>query len=226
MGTRIQSVAGDMPKSMIPVAGRPFIEHQLELLRRNRLTDVLLLIGYRGDMIREHIGDGSSWGVHVTYVQEPPDALLGTGGALVHALPYLEEQFLTLYGDSYLPVDYQALMQWYEQRQDPAVMSVFRNEGQWDQSNVRVDGDRVVFYSKSAKPGEADHIDYGLSVFTRAVMASYADRPYPLDLAVIRSDLVWQGRLTAYPVAQRFYEIGKPEGLAELEAYLTEGKAR
>lgn len=225
LGTRIQSVAGDLPKSMITVAGRPFIEHQLDLLRRNGLTHVLLLIGYRGELIQAHVGDGSAWGVHVTYVREEENALLGTGGALIQALPYLEDRFLTLYGDSYLPVDYQSLIRWYTAQRRPAVMSVFRNEGQWDASNVRIDGDRVVFYSKSAKQGEADHIDYGLSIFTREIIGAYADRPMPLDLAVIQRDLVERELLAAYPVTQRFYEIGKPEGLAELEAYLASGGA-
>ncbi len=223
MGTRIQSVAGDLPKSMIPVAGRPFIEHQLELLRVNGLSQVLLLTGYRGELIQQHVGDGSRWGMRVTYVQEDPDALLGTGGALVHALPHLEARFVTLYGDSYLPVDFQSMIAWYDGQDCPAVMSVFRNEGQWDRSNVRVEAGRVVHYSKASKPGEADHIDYGLSLFTREIMESYAHHSMPLDLAVIQGDLVARGLLAAYPVTQRFYEIGKPEGLAELEAYLTSG---
>ena len=220
MGTRIKSVAGDLPKAMIPVGGRPFLEHQFELLRGNGLSRVLLLVGYRGEMIGEYVGDGSRWGMEVEVVQEDPGALLGTGGALVKAAGRLDEVFLTLYGDSYLPVDYRAMVSWYRGQSCPAVMSVFRNEGQWDHSNVRVAGERVVFYSKQAKAGEADHIDYGLSVFTREIVLRYADRGMPLDLAVIQGDLVARGELAAYRVNERFYEIGKPEGLAELEGFL------
>jgi NDP-sugar pyrophosphorylase family protein len=220
MGTRIASVAGDLPKALIPVAGRPFLHHQVELLRRNGVEDVVLLVGYRGELIEADIGDGSRFGLRVCYRHEPPGALKGTGGALVQALDVLPETFLLLYGDSYLPVDYRALVAWYRGQKRPAVMSVFRNAGQWDASNVCIDGDRVVYYDKKAPPGAAEYIDYGLSVFTREVIARYAAAALPLDLAVVQRDLVTSGELAAYEVTQRFYEIGKPEGWAELDALL------
>ena len=221
MGTRIQSVAGDLPKALIPVAGKPFILHQLELLKRNGLDELLLLIGFRGDMIKDLLDDGTKYNVKITYVQENPNALLGTGGALVHALDHIAETFLLMYGDSYLPVDYQAMIRWYQQQPCPAVMSVFRNEGQWDASNVRIHDGRVVYYDKKAPPGAADFIDYGLSIFTRDTLAAYRTRAMPLDLAVVQSDLVQAGQLAAYEVKERFYEIGKPEGWRELDELLS-----
>jgi len=220
MGTRIKSVAGNLPKALIPVAGRPFIRHQLELLRRNDLVNVLLLVGYRGDLIERELGDGSSIGFNITYVHEQPDRLLGTGGAILNALDHLADEFMIMYGDSYLPVDYQAMIQWYKSQKRPAVMSVFKNHGQWDSSNVRIGNDRVIYYDKKAKPGDADYIDYGLSILTKNIMRRYLQHPVPLDLAVILSDLVASDQLAAYEVTQRFYEIGKPEGLAELDALL------
>jgi len=222
MGTRIQSVAGNLPKAMIPVAGRPFILHQLDLLKRSGIDQVLLLVGYRGDMISDLLGDGSQLGFSIEYVHEKPDALLGTGGALVNAVDKLMPEFLLMYGDSYLPVDYRAMIEWYHNQQRPSVMSVYRNHGQWDASNVRIDGDYVVYYDKKAPPGSADFIDYGLSIFQRNIIASYRNHPMPLDLAVIQSDLVRAGQLAAYEVHDRFYEIGKPSGLAELDALLKE----
>lgn len=226
LGTRLRGVApADTPKVLVPVAGRPFIEHQFDLLRSCGVTRVLLCIGHFGGKVRAHVGDGARFGLQVAYAEEDPAHLLGTGGALVHALPGLEPQFLVMYGDSYLPVDVAAFARWFEGAGVPAAMSVFRNEGQWDASNTRIAGERVVFYSKQAKQGEADYIDYGLSAYRRIVLERYAAQPPPLDLAQIQSDLVQRHELGAYVVTQRFYEIGKPEGWVELDQVLRRGGA-
>lgn len=224
LGTRLRDVAPpDTPKILVPVAGRPFIEHQFDLLRACGVARVLLCIGHFGQKVRAHVGDGSRFGMDVAYAEEDPARLMGTGGALVHALPQLEPQFLVMYGDSYLPVDFAAFARWFEGAGCPAAMTVYRNAGRWDASNTRVDGGRVVFYSKRAQPGEADCIDYGLSAYRRAVIERYAGRPMPLDLAQVQSDLVASREMGAYLVTQRFYEIGKPEGWAELDGMLKRG---
>lgn len=220
MGTRIASVARGLPKSLIPVAGRPFIEHQLERLAACGLRDVLLLVGAGGDRIETHVGDGSRWGMRAAYSREAPDRLLGTGGALVNALPHLADSFLVMYGDSYLTVDYRAVCRAFEASACPALMTVHRNEGRWDASNTRIEGGRVTFYSKRARPGEAAWIDYGLTAFRRAVLEERSGAPMPLDMARILGDLVAAGRVAAFETPDRFYEIGKPEGLAELDSLL------
>lgn len=224
LGTRLQSMAPDTPKALVPVAGRPFVEHQFELLRRNGLREVLLCVGHFGEKIVAHCGDGARFGLKVSYVQEDPKRLLGTGGALVNALPAIAPEFVTMYGDSYLPVDYQDFVAACRAQKRPAVMSVFRNGGQWDASNTRVEGERVTFYSKKAAPGECDFIDYGLTYFQRAVIEGYRHRPLPLDMATIQGDLVERGGMGAWEAPVRFYEIGKPEGLAELDVFLRERK--
>ncbi len=221
LGTRLRSVAADIPKVLVPVAGRPFIEHQFALLRQAGFRRVLLSIGHLGDHVRAHVGDGSRWGMEVAYAEEDPARLLGTGGALVNALPLLEPSFLVMYGDSYLPVDYAAFARWFLASGRAGAMTVYRNEGKWDASNTRIADGRVVFYSKKAKPGEADYIDYGLSAFRREVIARYAAVTPPLDLAVVMGDLVTQEAMGAYEVRERFYEVGKPEGWAELDALLS-----
>lgn len=224
LGTRLRSVAPDLPKSLVPVAGRPFVEHQFDLLRKNGLQDVLLCVGFHGDRVQKHVGDGSAFGMRVRYSYEDPAQLLGTGGALLNALPHLREMFFVLYGDSYLPTDYQAVLRAFELSDRPAMMCVYRNEGQWDSSNVKVEGGTVVFYSKAAAVGEANYIDYGLSAYRKSVIQLYAGVTLPLDLGRMQEDLVRRGEVAAFDVKERFYEIGKPEGLAELEALL--GKPR
>ena len=223
MGTRIAAVARGLPKALLPVAGRPFIEHQFERLAACGLRDVLLCTGSGGDRIEAHVGDGARWGVRVAYSREAPDRLLGTGGALVHALPHLAGSFLVMYGDSYLTVDYRAVVRAFEASGGPALMTVYRNEGRWDASNTRVEGGRVTFYSKQAKPGEAAWIDYGLTAFRRDVIEERSGAPMPLDMARILGDLVAAGRVAAFETPDRFYEIGSPAGLAELDAAIRSG---
>lgn len=223
MGTRLKSMFAHLPKALVPVAGRPFIEHQFSLLRRQGFTRILICVGFGADQISRHVGTGRGFGVDVTFSHEDSSRLLGTGGALVNALPLLEKEFLVLYGDSFLPTDYNVIAKTFRRVGKPALMSVYRNQGKWDKSNTRVDGDLVTFYSKAAAPGEADCIDYGLSGFQRSVIEAAREVTLPLDLATILQDLVSRGEMGACVVRDRFYEIGKPEGLSELDALLREG---
>jgi MurNAc alpha-1-phosphate uridylyltransferase len=222
LGTRLGTVASNVPKALVPVAGRPFVEHQLELFRLHNLDQILFCTGHLGEMIERHVGDGSKFGVSAMYSREAPESLLGTAGALVNALPQLAEEFLVIYGDSYLPTDLRAFVEWSRLSGSPAAMTVFHNAGQWDKSNVRVAGRKVVFYSKDAPVGECDFIDYGLSYFKRAVIESYFGSPLPLDLGFVHRQLVAKGLLDAFEVSERFYEVGTPKGVDELGKYLAE----
>ena len=220
LGTRLKEISEGRPKAMMIVNGRPFIEYQLEQLADLELTNILMLIGYGGEMLRSHVGDGSKWGVTVDYVQEDPSALLGTGGAIINAMPKLEDEFMTLYGDSYLPVDFRDVIAHYRGRDVPYLMTVYKNDGLWDASNTRIDGDWVTYYNKKAVPGEADYIDYGMSIIRKEVMQRYAAEPLPLDMARIQSELVASHEMGALKVTERFYEIGKPSALLEFEDWI------
>lgn len=220
LGTRLKAVAGNLPKALVPVAGRPFIEHQLELLRKNGCDDVLLCIGYKGEMIEEYLGDGAAFGLKISYSKESSARLLGTGGALINAFPLLHDRFMVLYGDSYLPTDYSRIGRVFAARNPLALMCVYRNENRWDRSNVQIEGHAVVFYSKKVGDKQLKYIDYGLSVYKKSVIEAYLHVALPLDLAQIQEELVGRRLMEAYVVKERFYEIGQPAGLAELEKYL------
>src|SRR5215469_7624199 len=137
LGTRVAALAPSVPKALIPVAGEPFAAHQLSLLSRGGIRRVVYCIGHRGDAIRDFVGQGDRWGLEVSYVEDG-DTLLGTAGALRRALDAgaLDPAFFVLYGDSYLPIDYQAAWDAFVQAGTPALLTVFRNEGRWDTSNV------------------------------------------------------------------------------------------
>lgn len=222
IGSRLRDVSAGRPKILVPVAGRPFVEWQFDLLRRSGVRDVLLCVGHAAGQIEAHVGDGTRFGIQVHFSRENPAALLGTGGALVNALPMLAARFLVLYGDSYLPIDYQKFSGAFTACGLPAMMSVFRNEGRWDHSNVRVERGRVTLYDKHALPGEADCIDYGLIGMTRRVIEEHTKDTMPLDLATVLGNLVRRGDVAAWVAPCRFYEIGRPEGLAELSRHLAE----
>ena len=218
LATRLRPITEKIPKSLVPVAGRPFLAHQLELLHARGIRHAVLCIGYLGEMIQRDFGDGSAFGVRLDYSFDGPK-LLGTGGALKRALPLLGDEFFVLYGDSYLPVEYRPIAEFFRRSGKPGCMTVYHNEGRYDTSNVVYHDGEIAVYDKKNRRPEMRHIDYGLSLFKSSVFASYsADQPF--DLAEVMGKLVGERQLAGYEVPERFYEMGSPAGLAELETLL------
>ncbi len=222
MATRLRPITSKIPKSLVPIAGRPFLVHQLELLRSRGIQRVVLCVGHLGEMIRAEVGDGAAFGVQVEYSFDGP-ALLGTGGAIKRALALLGPEFFVLYGDSYLPLDYRAVAEFFQRSGKLGCMTVFRNEGRYDTSNVVFRDGEIVVYDKKARLPEMQHIDYGLSLFKAAAFAGFP-AAQPFDLAGVMMRLVAEKQLAGYEVPERFYEIGSPAGLAELEALLQQSR--
>jgi len=207
-----------VPKSLVDVGGRPFAVEQLELLRRNGLAEIVFCLGHLGEQVEAALGDGRAWGVRLRYVYDGAQ-LLGTGGALLRALPLLGESFFVLYGDSYLDCDYAAVAAAFRDSGRLGLMTVFRNAGQWDASNVHYDQGRIRRYDKRQRSPEMQHIDFGLGLLTAEALRRYPLGP-ALDLATVYQDLLAADQLAAFEVQQRFYEIGSPAGLAETRRYL------
>lgn len=217
LATRLRPVTEQIPKALVEIAGEPFAFHQLRLLARNGVERVVYCIGYRGEQVVEAVGP-ERFGIAIDYVFDGP-VLLGTGGTLVQALPRLGESFFVLYGDSYLDCDYRAVAQSFAQSGCPALMTVFRNEGQWDTSNVEFEDGRILAYSKTARTPRMRHIDYGLGVFSRSVLAGRTPG-IAFDLAGVYEALAREGQLAAFEVTNRFYEVGSFAGLEEFSRYL------
>jgi NDP-sugar pyrophosphorylase family protein len=216
LSTRLRPVTDKIPKALLNVAGEPFLIHQLRLLHSQGLRRIVLCVGYLGEMIEAELGDGSSRGMQIAYSFDGP-TLLGTGGAVKRALPKLGEQFLVLYGDSYMPVDYSAIVEAFVLSRKPALMTVFKNEGRWDASNVSFEAGEILRYDKTSRTVEMRYIDYGIAVLSAKVFAPFPD-DRAFDLAEVHSRLVSEKQMAAYEVKQRFYEIGSREGLAELDS--------
>jgi NDP-sugar pyrophosphorylase family protein len=218
LATRLRPLTGQTPKAMLEVAGEPFVAHQLRLLRREGVSHVVLCVGYLGEQIADFVGDGSQFGLRVDYKPDGP-RLLGTGGALRAAIDLLGDEFLVMYGDSWLDIPYAPVVEAFRDSGAPALMTVFRNEGQWDSSNVWFEDGRIRLYDKRKRLAEMHHIDWGLGmVRADALAAQPVDEPF--DLADVYSELSRSGRLAGYEVKTRFYEIGSVEGLRETDALL------
>ncbi|OPX93235.1 MAG: D-glycero-alpha-D-manno-heptose 1-phosphate guanylyltransferase [Syntrophorhabdus sp. PtaB.Bin006] len=217
LSTRLGPLTKAIPKALIDVAGKPFIMRQLDYLRQQDISRVVLCLGHLGEQVRAFVGDGSAFGLEVSYSWDG-QPLLGTGGALKRALPLLGAHFFVLYGDSYLLVNFDAVERSFAASGKPALMTVLRNNDQWDKSNVLFRDGSIIEYDKR-KPGAAmKHIDYGLGVLSASLLEN-APVDGPFDLADIYHDLSTQGLLAGLEVFGRFYEIGSLRGLAETREY-------
>jgi NDP-sugar pyrophosphorylase family protein len=220
-GTRLGSLTQEMPKSMVPVGGRPFIEHQLVLLRSGGIDDFVLCVGYHGDMIQRHLGTGERWGVSIRYSFDG-ERLLGTGGALKGAESLLASEFLLVYGDSYVPLDYQDVIARIRRSNQMGLMVVYRNEDRYDRSNVELEGRHIKVYDKTRRTQAMVYIDAGVMALRREALSLIpAQTPYPLELLL--QDLVRRGELLAYETDRRFYEVGSLTGLEEFRRLAASG---
>ncbi len=228
LGTRMQAHDPRVPKAMLPVGGRPFLHWQLSWLAHQGADGAVLSIGHLGGQIRNFVGDGAEWELPVTYVEEG-DELLGTGGAVRLAVDEgaLGDSFFVLYGDSYLQVALRDVQAAYEVAGLPALMTVYENDGRWDASNSICNGNMVLRYEKGCPnpPPSMRFIDYGLSAMQADLVRELIPPREQRDLADFFTTLSRQSRLGAFVATERFYEIGSPEGLAELDRLLTLGAA-
>jgi NDP-sugar pyrophosphorylase family protein len=218
LATRLRPLTSTVPKSLIDINGEPFVAHQLRLLRDHKVRRAVLCVGYLGELIRDRIGDGSAYGIDVEYVFDGPTPL-GTGGAIKKALPRLGEAFFVLYGDSYLPCDYRAVQGAFLASGKLGLMTVFRNEGSWDTSNVDFQDGRIIAYDKTNRTARMRWIDYGLGVF-RSLAFARVPEGEPYDLVAVYQDLLRQGDLAGFEIKERFYEIGSFAGLKATASFL------
>ena len=221
LATRLHPITVTIPKALVEVAGQPFIRRQLDYLRAQGVSRVVLCVGFLGEQIEAVIGDGSLCGLSVAYSQDWP-MLMGTGGAIKQALPLLDSEFMVLYGDSYLPVDFSAVERAFLVSGKPALMTVQRNEDRWDKSNVLFRDGAIVEYNKPAPKPDMQHIDYGLGALSAQVLKD-ENTTGPFDLADVYHRLSLSGQLAGYEVNERFYEIGSHKGLAEAADYFRGG---
>lgn len=218
LGTRLRPITETVPKVLVDVAGRPFLAHQLDLLREAGVARVVLCVGHMGEKVRAEIGDGLDYGIKIDYSDDGL-APLGTGGALKRAVPFLGPTFFVLYGDSYLRMDYQAAHRAFVASGKLGLMTVFRNQSHWDRSNVEFGEGTILAYNKREPTVSMQHIDYGLGLLHRQALDDVLEDE-PTDLADLYRRLLARGELAGFEVMERFYEIGSPAGLEETRRVL------
>jgi NDP-sugar pyrophosphorylase family protein len=223
LASRLRPLTENIPKALIDIGGQPFMAHQLRLLKSRGLKRVIVCAGFLGEKIQAVIGNGRQFDLDVTYSFDG-ETLLGTGGSLKKALPMLGPSFFVLYGDSYLPCDYAGAAQAFRQYGKQALMTVFRNRGAWDRSNVEFSQGELRVYDKKNWNPRMEYIDYGLGIF-KAEALERIPQSGPCDLAEVYRALLAEGQLAGWEVQQRFYEIGSWQGLEETRAYLLQRSA-
>jgi NDP-sugar pyrophosphorylase family protein len=218
LATRMRPMTETIPKALLTVAGKPFVHYQLEALAMQGVKKVVLCLGYLGEMIEADIGDGSQFNIEVFYSYDG-NKLVGTGGALKKALSIIGDEFFVLYGDSFLPINFKSVEAFYKLAKKPALMTIFHNQGRWDSSNVEFENDNLIEYNKQLPNPRMKYIDYGLSVLTAEALKTpeWGD---VFDLSLVFHSLSRQSQLAGLEVFERFYEIGSPSGLADLEQFL------
>ena len=218
LAKRMRPLTKSLPKALLEVAGEPFITHQLRLLQREGIRDIVICSGYLGEKIQAFIGN-SEFCVNVSFSLDG-DTLLGTGGALVKALPLLSDPFWIMYGDSYLDIDFQPVIEKFWRSGNTGLMTVLRNDNLWGRSNVLFERNRVLKYDKINPNSEMKHIDYGLGIFYKRAFDPWRSSG-KFDLAEVYELLVKQEQLAGHEITKRFYEIGSKQGFEETHNYLT-----
>jgi N-acetyl-alpha-D-muramate 1-phosphate uridylyltransferase len=218
LGTRISPMYPDLPKALIPINNEPFIVHQLRLLARESVNEVILCVGHLSDQLRDYVGAGKDFGINVSYSYDG-DKLLGTGGAVLKAMQNTSGSFAVLYGDSYLDTSFSSIKKAFYESKKLGLMTVYKNNNQWDKSNILCESGLVVAYNKKEPGPDMQFIDYGLSIFDHEAFKGFANKPF--DLSEVFSSLINKKQLAAYRVKDRFYEIGSPSGLEALRTYLS-----
>lgn len=221
LGTRLRGLTGGLPKAMVDVNGRPFLDYQLELLHRHGVADVVFCIGHLGEKIQEHVGDGRRYGMRIDYSIESAK-LLGTAGAVKQAEALLDDVFFLTYADAYLCMDYEGAWKAFGCLDRRAMMVVLHNRGLFERSNLVVAGGSVTVYDKVNDHPGMEYINFGVVLHRRDSLTLIPpDEPFSQEDWY--QSLIVDGELAAFETQERFYEIGSPSGLAEFRSLAAAG---
>jgi MurNAc alpha-1-phosphate uridylyltransferase len=222
LATRLYPMSKTIPKSLIRICGKPFIDWQLEYLKKEGIQRVILCLGYLGEQIQTYLGNGERFGLELAYSFDG-SLQLGTGGALKQALPLLDDEFFVLYGDSYLPITFSEVEDAFSYHRKDALMTIINNKNQWDTSNVCFENGILLEYNKQEPKIKMNYIDYGLSILSASLLVNYPSNE-PFDLADLYHECSIQNNLFGHEVFSRFYEIGSPQGLRETTLFLSKSR--
>lgn len=223
LGTRLRPLTEKVPKVMVAVNGEPFLLHLLQLLKSQGINDIVLCIGYLGQHVKDSFGNGEAMGVNLRYSEEK-GKLLGTGGALKQAQSLLDDYFLVINGDTYLPIDYRKVEKAFLRRGKKALMVVYDNRDDTEvKNNVALDDDLMVkSYDKNHPDRNFHHVEAGALALRKEVLDMIREGDAISLEAGLYPGLIQQGEMAAFVARQRFYDIGLPEQRKIFEAFVKE----
>ncbi|MBP2134438.1 NDP-sugar pyrophosphorylase family protein [Methanomicrobium sp. W14] len=224
LATRLYPLTKSKPKALLEIAGRPFIDQQILLLKEKGVKEIILCLGNFGGMIEEHLGNGSRFNVSIKYSYDG-DKLLGTGGAVKKASSILPEDFIITYGDSYLDIEIKTVVSTFYEKGLPLLMTVYKNRNMFDKSNVTLKDGNIIKYDKTGSDPSMEYIDYGMIVTKKDIFDRYPpDKAF--DLSLVLSEYADLGLVSSYEAETRFYETGSLQGIKETEEYILNRKPR
>lgn len=225
LGTRLGEMTKDVPKPLVLVKGKPFLEWQIEHLKSHGFKKILLLVGYKADKIKDYFGDGKKWGMEIEYSVEKDQ--MGTGGALLNARYQLEGDFLLLFGDSFLPVDFEGMLSKLDHSTD-VVMAVYNNKENTDVPfNVSLDTNFLVdaYYKEGSSQQKPDkvlkYVEAGAYLVRKSILSGVALKYCSFESELLKG-IIRMRRVKGWISDERFYDIGTPERLALFERKLSD----
>ena len=219
-GTRLKEITLNLPKPMVRVNGIPFLEYLIKWLLKFKFNKSLLMVGHLGDQIENYFGDGRQWHLNISYSYESPP--MGTAGALKQAEGQLEERFLLLNGDTFLPIDYGIFMRQFVKSDRDVVIAAYDNTERVADNNLELSSGHII-KQYGGLGGNLTHVDAGAYGFKRKVIESLpAGKVMGLDSVYQR--LILEKRLAACPTNQRYYDIGTPERLETFRKWVAGNK--
>ena len=218
LAIRLRDIAKDIPKSMVQIDGKPFLEYQIENLRKNSIKDIILCVGHLSEKIKDYFGNGEQFGVNIRYSHDG-DKPLGQIGAIKNAESLLEDVFFVMYGDSYLSVDFQKLYSYFMRNNKLGLMVVYKNYDKYDMSNLIIKDNMVTKYGRNGVTKDMIYIDYGVSIFRKKALNLVPKNTFYTTKQFF-SDLIKKEELLAFEASKRFYHIGNPDALEEFKSFI------
>ena len=218
LATRLRPLTENIPKSLLDISGKPFISHQLDYIKSQKIKNVVICSGFLGNKIKNFIGDGLQYNLSIKYSFDG-ETLLGTGGALKKAINLLPNNFFVIYGDSFLPINFEEIKKFYFDNKIENLITIYKNNNRFDKSNIVFKDNRIVNYDKIKNFQDMQYIDYGLSILSKSSLQNYHNKK-KFDLGDLFKSLSVENKLYGLEVFKRFYEIGSYEGIKETNKFL------
>jgi len=218
LATRLGDLAKDIPKSMIQIKGKPFLEYQIENIKKHQIKDIVLCVGHLFEQIEKYFGNGKKFGVNIKYSYDR-DKPLGPIGAVKKAESLLKDIFFIMYGDSYLNVNFQNVYSYFTQYKKLGLMVVYKNFDKYDKSNLIVKNSMVVSYGEKKRTPDMTYIDYGTSVLRKKTLDLIPKNTF-FSTGPFFSNLIFKKELLAFEAKERFYHIGNLEALREFRNFI------